>query len=287
MNKKIILTILIAIFFANQVDAVGLKLESEITEIKVDNQFKVDLVLNSKDESVNAIGSKIVFPQELVELKEVREGDSIINFWVEKPAVNSGTISFSGIIPGGYNDDNGLILSLIFKAKKQGNVTIYLNQSEAFKNDGLGTPVSLNISNINLYIRDYYQDNQKVFEIVDKDNPEIFVPEVSQSEDLFNNQYFLVFATQDKGVGIDHYEVCEGNIKICVKAESPYVLEDQSLEKNIYIKAIDKNGNERVVVLEAPNPLPWYKNYLFYVIILVLLFTAVFIKKLWKKLKKY
>lgn len=286
MNKKIILTILIAIFFANQVDAVGLKLESETTEIKVENQFKIDVVLNSEDESVNAIGSKIVFPQELVELKEIREGDSIINFWVEKPIVNNGTIGFSGIIPGGYND-NGLILSLIFKAKKQGNAMIYLNQSEVFKNDGLGTPVSLNISNINLYIRDYYQDNQRVFEIADKDNPEIFVPEVSQSEDLFNNKYFLVFATQDKGAGIDYYEVCEGNIKNCVKAESPYVLEDQSLEKNIYIKAVDKNGNERVVILEAPNPLPWYKNYLFYVIIIVLLFTVVFIKKLWKKLKKY
>ncbi|GMX58422.1 MAG: hypothetical protein MCSN_0760 [Candidatus Microsyncoccus archaeolyticus] len=285
MKRKILL-ILIFIFSANQVDAASLVLESDSNQIKVNSDFQINVFLNSEDESINAIGGNISFPQDLLELKEIREGNSIINFWVEKPKIENGKMSFSGIIPGGYNSKDGLIFSLIFKTKTEGDGIVYLNQIQAYKNDGLGTPINLNFSNISFYIRNYFE-TQESAEIIDNEKPETFSPEISQDQELFENKYFLVFATQDKGVGVDHYEVCEGSLKNCTVAESPYVLKDQSLEKKVYIKAIDKKGNERIVIVNPLNPLPWYKNYLFYVIIIILIISILLINKLWKKLKKY
>lgn len=285
MKRKILL-ILIFLLFANQVDAASLVLKSDSNQIKVNSDFQVNVFLNSEDESINAIGGNISFPQDLLELKETREGNSIINFWVEKPKIENEKIIFSGIIPGGYNSKDGLIFSLIFKTRTEGDGVVYLNQIQAYKNDGMGTPVNLNFSNISFYIRNYFE-TQESAEILDNEKPETFTPEISQDQELFDNKYFLVFATQDKGVGINHYEVCEGSLKNCVVAESPYILNDQSLEKKVYIKAIDKKGNERIVIVRPKNPLPWYKNYLFYVIIIILVVGILFISKLWKKLKKY
>ena len=50
----------------------------------------------------------------------------------------------------------------------------------------------------------------------------------------------------------------------CAPAESPYLLKNQKLNKNIFIKAVDKNGNERVAVLLPQKPLPWYEKLLDY-----------------------
>jgi hypothetical protein len=68
-----------------------------------------------------------------------------------------------------------------------------------------------------------------------------------------------------------------------VPAASPYILTDQSLQKKIFVKAIDQSGNERIVVLAAQHPLPWYENYLvlgiIMVVILIILFVVIFVNR--------
>src|SRR5207247_2300689 len=119
--------------------------------------------------------------------------------------------------------------------------------------------------------------------------PEPFEPQISRNPNIFNGKYFLSFAAQDKGSGIDHYEVCEDigyriqdlgkiiarflNIKsyslnsCFVTAESPYQLQDQTLKSVIFVKAIDKAGNERIVKVNTKNALAWYENYFIWLII--------------------
>ena len=93
--------------------------------------------------------------------------------------------------------------------------------------------------------------------IVDKESPESFVPEIAIDTFLFDKKWFLVFTTQDKGSGIDYYEVKETRwsiINIISKwnyAESPYILKDQQLKSCIFVKAFDKAGNEKVVMIHA------------------------------------
>ena len=102
----------------------------------------------------------------------------------------------------------------------------------------------------------------------DTDSPESFKPIITQSPDVFNGKYFLVFVTQDKGSGIDHYEVSEGGGKFMVAA-SPYLLKNQKLNKKITVMAIDKSGNKRTVIVSSENAIPWYKNYLILVILII------------------
>lgn len=76
--------------------------------------------------------------------------------------------------------------------------------------------------------------------------PKMWINKMFSDPAIFDGKYFLVFATQDKGSGISHYEVCEGGKRKCAIAESPYLLQNQKLNQKIFVKAVDKNGNEYI-----------------------------------------
>ncbi len=93
--------------------------------------------------------------------------------------------------------------------------------------------------------------------------------ELLSDQRVFDGQYFIIFDAQDKQTGIDHYEVLESEpgaesagesgrsdlIRRFIKgktpqwkvAQSPYLLEDQKLQSEVHVKAVDKAGNERTV----------------------------------------
>ncbi len=215
----------------------------------VGEAFQTDLLLNTQMEKINAISGKIIFFPASFKLTEIRAGNSIINFWVESPAErNAGEINFSGIIPGGYNGDKGLLLSLIFATKKEGQAILKMQEGQALLNDGQGTAAQVTLATLNLAVSNKISTSSTVSVLEDSNPPESFKPEIGQDPALYGNQWFVVFVTQDKGVGVDHYEIQETrNGKIIEsnwqKAESPYLIKDQSLRSYINIKAVDKNNN--------------------------------------------
>ena len=76
----------------------------------------------------------------------------------------------------------------------------------------------------------------------------------------------MSFTTQDKGSGIERYEIQERrkptiDNRSWIVAESPYVLNDQVLHSFIDIRAVDKAGNVRVATVPPKYPLAWYQNY--------------------------
>jgi hypothetical protein len=287
-----IFLIVTAFFIALPVLASEFSFDIQNKEVFVGQQFQIDLNINTEKENINAVEGKIVFPINLLELSEIREGNSIVNLWIEKPTYKEDGIVFSGITPGGYVLNKGLIFSLIFKAKKEGNALISIENSSALKNDGNGTKSKLKISNLEINISDINQTNEdETFEIIDKESPDTFKPEVSRDPNLFDNKWFVVFAAQDKGSGIDRYEIKESRYNIFdfskwVSALSPYVLTDQELKSNIFVRAIDKAGNERIVKLTPENPIPWYENFEEWFIIISVLIAALIYFFLTKKIKK-
>jgi hypothetical protein len=253
--------------------------------------------LNTGGEEINAVEGKIIFPSELLKLKEIRDANSIVNFWIDKPKLESdGQIAFSGITPGGYRGSQGLLLTLIFVSKKEGGGVIELQNAKTLLNDGNGTEAALSITPYQFTISQAVSAPSvppAAPSIIDKEPPESFVPEIGQNPTILNGKWFLVFATQDKGSGIDHYEVKEARQKIFdifskwVTAESPYLLEDQELRSYVFIKAVDKAGNERIESVSPKNPLRWYENYENWLIIILGLLVAFAIKKLlWRKYSK-
>jgi hypothetical protein len=99
---------------------------------------------------------------------------------------------------------------------------------------------------------------------------------------MFNGKYYITFETKDKQSGIAYHEISEKPINFIFlakpdiknlsfkKAESPYVLEDQSLRSYVVVKAVDKAGNERVEIL-YPQRILVFDDVLMFVVCLVIL----------------
>lgn len=281
-----VLAVFVVIFTAFPVFAAEIIIKSETQEVKIGDQFQVDIFLNAENEDINAVEGKVIFLPEFIELKEIRDGGSIINLWIEKPRLESvGDIVFSGITPGGIKSEKGKVISLIFEAKREGDGSINISNTSVLKNDGKGTPIKTKISDLKFRIsKSENQIEGPKLEIpVDTDSPESFKPEIAQSPDIFDGKYFLVFVTQDKGSGIARYEVLEGVWGKFITVESPYLLRNQKLDKKIAIKAIDKEGNERVEIIYPQNWSPWYENYLIIGIIVLGIIIGYLIRKRWGK----
>ncbi|MEK7653019.1 MAG: hypothetical protein AAB358_00860 [Patescibacteria group bacterium] len=275
--------------------AAELKLLSATNELGVGQKFQIDLMLNTEGRAINAIEGTLTFPS-LVELVGVYDGSSVVPLWLEK-SVKADSVDFSGVIPGGFNGilvpyqedrpEPGKILSFIFITRVAGEGSINLKNVQALLNDGQGTPAKTAIFNFQFSIAEEtpgFDFSAPGFK--DTEPPEEFTPEVSRDPNIFDGQWFLVFATQDKDSGIDHYEVQEGK-KGFVVGQSPYLLTNQELTDKITVKAVDKAGNERIAVLPPQNPFSWYKNYWFWgIIVLVLLVSLFFLKNKCSKLKK-
>jgi hypothetical protein len=277
--------LLFGIIFAlpSGANAAEIILSSDIKNIKVGDQFEVAFLLNTKDESINAVESAIIFPQNILELKEIKSSNSIISFWSQPPKASGNQINFSGVVPGGYAGRNGYVFSMIFQARAEGVSTIEISKIMALRNDGKGTPVQTTISELQLVVEGKAVAPKIVTQEKDTDPPEEFLPTIGRDESIFAGKYFLVFAAQDKGSGIDHYEVCEGKTE-CVETDSLYLLKNQSLNEEIIVKAIDKNGNIKVVTLPPQKINSWYTNPLYLVIIVgVALLMYIIRRVVWQK----
>jgi len=297
ISNSIILFLTIAIsslFFINGVYAAEFYLESSKFEYAPNETFSVDIRLNLVLlEDINALEVYLSFDREALEVVDFSTANSILTF-IKNPAIDQqkGLINFSGIIPGGYTGrlvgdpgKSNLLGKAIFQVKKQKegkSLISFLDNSQAFLNDGQGTKTTLTFVPLEIQIK----QEEAVFNPLndwerikddDKIPPEEFTPEIVQME----NQYFLIFNTQDKQSGIDNYAVYESvrkRTKIDLLnwqvTENFYLLKDQSLKSYIYVRAVDKAGNERIVTLNPQVQIKWYKNYFIWGIILLILLSC-------------
>ncbi|MBI4991761.1 MAG: hypothetical protein HZB99_00900 [Candidatus Harrisonbacteria bacterium] len=252
----------------------------------------VDILLDTQRESINAVEMKIRYAKDLLRPVSFSDGNSLINLWVEKTNPDQEPLIFRGIVPGGYSGQ-GLLLRIYFETLGTGRAAVELDPilTSVLLNDGEGTAARVSLANFALDIaRDY--SSEKLLE-TDTYPPESFQPVIADDATVFGGKYFVVFATQDKGSGMDHYEVQE-NIKAEPEvgkwrlAGSPHhVLNDQNLESYVFVKAVDKSGNERIEIIPPKGVRygDWgvYIYWIFVFIVLLVLITR-FLKKLYNKI---
>ncbi len=251
------------------------------------HNLTLKLMIDSQGQVLNAFEGEVVFPDKALELLDVQDNNSLVNFWVEKPELmDPGKIKFSGITPGGFSGQAELF-KIIFKAKSEAQAFVKIENSHIFLNDGQGTEALLSAENFYFEVSDEFDDPEVIsVGIRDIVEPEIFQPYITKMPDIYGDKYVLIFYTQDKGSGIDHYEVREG-YGVFKKAISPYVLKNQNLSSDIVIKAVDRSGNERRITIKAPQPGSYYENYQFFAIIIGLAILLIILRRvLWKKPKQ-
>ena len=294
MKKFFFIFLSIAFLFPYHLFAAEIFYDADTRKVKANTEFEVGVFLNAESENINAIEGILRFPADILESKELNDGNSIVNFWVERPSRRvENEIIFSGITPGGFVGKRGLIFRITFLAKNEGNGKLEMQNIKALLNDGNGTAADISVSPLEIVVTSQALSLPPKKEEKDSEPSESFVPEIAADSSIFDGKWFLVFATQDKKSGIDRYEIKETRQRIFdifakwISAESPYALQDQKLRSYIFIKAIDKAGNARIEKILPQNPLGWYENYENWLIITLGLVIAYAIKKfLWRRYLK-
>lgn len=247
--------------------------------------YILNAVIDADNELLNAVEGNIIFPDS-IEIKDINDGNSVINFWIEKPNTKKGTVSFSGITPGGFSGQKRVIFSVSVSEGADSKGEISFDSIKILKNDGTGSEAKVMLIPLKLPIKTtLLVSDLKGKEHKDVSPPEDFTPSIVKNKDILNEQTLLVFATQDKESGINHYEVREGIFGKYIVAESPYILKKQSGDTKVFVKAIDNAGNERVVEYYPPEYVVWYRQYGLIAIILVIV-ILISIRKKWSKFIK-
>ena len=279
LSKKSFCTSLLLLVWLTPTSVFAMTMSFEPTNVSTNQAeaFTTTLVINTEDQSINAVDGTLLVAEEFGSNITVSDSGSIVTYWVMRPTWDPATrsIKFSGTIPGGYSGQAGILFSVILPPYSGGPVenAVVVAEANSYLNDGLGTqakvstkqfaltsdgsgPVNTEVAN-QLYIDENKPDNVP---------PESFSPQLAQDERVFDGAWFITFATTDKESGISHYEVQEtrsgrldaGNWK---RAESPYQLQDQELHSYIYVVAVDRQGNERMIKVSPRSPQSWWQQY--------------------------
>ncbi len=284
-------------------------------------------IMPDKDagECINTIDAVVTYTDNIQPV-DVSVGKSIFNVWVEPPVINKEdhTITFAGGIPNGYcgrveGDPRltNVIAEIVFRSpgmqvggSDDNEVHIdFAPETRVLLNDGQGTEAPL----VKLGGTFTLEKGASPAGIVDDwrenvrdDNfpPEKFSITLERDDQgiNYNGKYFIVFGTTDKQTGVSHYEIMEepvldfaqftwGGVGVpWIKVESnSYVLDDQSLNSIIRVKAIDKAGNEYIATyIPEESQQTLSKNQLFtYILmagliallIIILVVTVVVVKR--------
>lgn len=230
-------------------------------------------------ECINVIDAVITYDETVLPV-DFSLGQSIFRAWVEEPTINTDnrTITFAGGIPNGYcgriaGDPRltNTILEIVFRSPglRVGDsgptaTVAFAPETTAYLNDGLGTKAPLTTYGATISLQDELggrSDSWRDAVRTDTEPPEEFSITLTREERAFSGNYFIVFSTTDKQTGIDHYEVIEEPVENLglfswggadapwIITRSPYVLQDQTLNSAIRVKAVDKAGNEYIATI--------------------------------------
>lgn len=283
MKKLLKFFIIVAILiFSQNAFASVVDLSVDKSAITVGTLSNLEIKLDTQNNLVNTIEGDFVYDNKLLKVEQINTGSSFVSFWIDKPVDNgSGTVHFSGVIPGGISITNGTIFSLILRGKSEGNTSLKLSNVNLFLNDGEGSKDTVSYRDLPITIGINSAGDFEEFNTNDQISPVKFKILRSKDESIFDNKWFIVFSTQDKGVGIDYYTVCEFFKKSCVKADSPYLLKSQNAFYYVTVSAYDLNGNTEKSVLVSP----WIILSLVLIIFIVLWFARRILYRYFRKYK--
>lgn len=245
--------------FSHRAYAAAIIINHAPTAVAQGQQFYVDVTIDPQNKPLNGIQGSIVFSSDTLSFIRAETGTSNITLFIDKPAVTGNTITYSGIIPSGFNGMinpytpgttfPGQIMRLVFVGKAAGEAHIIATNTSVTDNDGQGTlevvPDQRTTFSVSTAVA------PSIYQSTDT-RPPTLTASIIKENDLYKDRYTLIFNAIDKQSGIDHVEVKEGNDD-WQTAQSPYVLHDQSRKGILSVRAFDMDGNISVVVTIPPT----------------------------------
>ncbi len=267
MKKYIFIAIVLLIprFVAQAATTPSLSWSFDQAILDAKGQAVVSLMISPSDEGINAISADININQGTARFNQIQDGNSIISAWIEKPTISNNIIHFAGIIPGGFagvyspfNKDKqpGLVLQFVLSTKTPGTVSLGISNVQAFSGQAQALNLSIDPQNLNI---NFTKVSDEHFSLSKSDTttPSDLGLQITHLDKDTKN-WFAVFSARDNESGIDHYEYQESfestpDPSKWQTAESPKELIDQSLHHYVFVKAVDRNGNEKIISVQ-PNP---------------------------------
>ena len=142
--KRSIFSVVSLIFFIFPLasEAAVLSLSPQTGSFSVGSTFNVSILLDTKEQSVNALEIVLSFPADMLQIVSPSTGRSVIGVWTASPKFDNknGRIELQGGIPGGITASSALVSTITFRVKSVGESVIkFLDKSKVLLNDGLGT----------------------------------------------------------------------------------------------------------------------------------------------------
>ena len=262
------------------------------TIVAKEQQFYVDVAIDTHDASINGIQGSVTFSNENLSFIRAETGTSMVTLWVDPPLLNGDMITFSGVIPGGFDGlvdpfdpthkQPGEIVRLVFEGKSSGTATITTQNVSITDNDGKGTlenlpPVTQTLTVSNNVAPSIYTTADTV--------PPMLTASVVIDKNLFDGKYTLIFNATDKESGVDHIELKEGDGP-WTTIQSPYLLHEQEKRGILILRAYDVAGNVTTLTI-APPPGPLAQTQILIVLVLIILIILyVIYKKISNRKKK-
>ncbi len=124
---------------------------------KVGKTFSVDVMVSNNIDAINAAAILLSFPTDALEVTSLSKSGSFISLWAEEPHFSNkeGTVSLEGVaLNPGFDKATGKVISISFKAKQAGNVSLTLKSGQVLANDGNATDVLKTLGSAFIYIND-------------------------------------------------------------------------------------------------------------------------------------
>ena len=285
LSSKKIYSILVfgMIFLPSSVLASSVYIQTNHSEFFEGDTIMFSVQIDSEGKNINAVEGEVLldYAADEASLIDINTAGSKFSLWPNKPfpSESNTSISFVGGSPGNLMSKDAIVFNLVLKLQKTGQITLSPNNIGVYLNDGKGSKDEVSAKDLIINVLPKKSDAQPADDwstiiLNDKTAPESFEIALGKDPSIFDNQYFISFFTADaeSGSGVAYYEVREGE-KDFVRAESPYLLQDQSLKNLIKVKAIDKAGNERVVKMSATL----YKTLSFWIMVGIVLVVIIII----------
>lgn len=245
--------------------------------VGTDHLLALNIYLNPEEGSINALEGTITYDPSKLSFKNVVDGDSVVGAWLQKVSPSkSGTLAFSGVIPGGYAAGARKLFTLYFLATEVGQTEVRIH-GQAYRNDGKATALPIGDLSLRVETSPIGTDEVVAADMLDTEAPSGVTAVLAQNEAMFDGKKFIIVDSKDGKSGIAQYEILQSDAvyptamlardhALAWKTISNPSVLDTPLKAYVYVRVTDRVGNAAVVALagsaqqstggesKSPNP---------------------------------
>jgi hypothetical protein len=189
--RKLVFLQLFFLYCVTYTYAANLIVSPSSVTTKVGKTFTVDVMVTNNIESINAVSALISYPADALSVSSLSKSGSFINLWAEEPSFSNekGSVSVEGVaLNPGYSKASGKVITVTFKAKQAGNVSIAVKSGAVLANDGNATDVLKTTGSAFVYINEEDEKTEEVIKVSETVTPVIASPTHPETDKWYSRR---------------------------------------------------------------------------------------------------